>query len=119
LKELTKEAKDLVIGQRKEVKWKEHIDQDKKAVASAVAREMFTKLPALFNRQNEALGMESRVRRMKDLVSILKSSDQSDLVLMMVNRLDVIGDARKLAQHLEGVTRQDYEWRSQISLSSQ
>jgi hypothetical protein len=125
LKKLTDEALDLLTGQRRDVKWKEHVDQPDSDIASAVAREMWALLPPMFNDQNEPLGMVEPMRsilgqmaapvadnsrgenpvEMRDLAKkVNESSPQQFGFTFNVPKLEAIGDGDKLAFHSERQT---------------
>jgi hypothetical protein len=120
VKELAKEGLDLLEGDRKKVEWKKHIDQDNKAVTSAVAREMFVEKVPLFNNMNEPLGLIEPNRKgsnpveIKDqlpaLVNNAKTTVDGGPFGLFVPITDVIGDADKLGVRLKGQSN-DYSVR--------
>jgi hypothetical protein len=140
LGKLSQEAFDLLTGKREVVKWKEHVDQPDSDIASAVAREMFAKLPPLFNDQNEPLGMvepnpnplsqrgpvgdnspgENPVL-MRDLVKkVNESSPQRfGFTFIAVPKLEAIGDADKLAFHDSRGSTSVFQLRVELNVSNQ
>ncbi|HEV2392506.1 MAG TPA: hypothetical protein VG146_09105 [Verrucomicrobiae bacterium] len=124
VKDLSGEMLDLLTGSRKEVKWKEHIDQKDSDVASAVAREMFTKILPLFNNENDPITLgdsagsqdasaligcpTGREVVMRDVVQFMKPDEKSkDFDLRLeTTPLQYIADADGLAQNtVEGGVR--------------
>ena len=140
LGKLSQEAFDLLTGKREVVDWKKHVDQPDSDIASAVAREMFAKLPPLFNDQNEPLGMvEPRpsplsVRnpvgdnspgdnpvQMRDLIKKVNESSPQKFGFTFddVSKLEVVGDADKLAFHSQKAGTNSFELRAELNVSNQ
>jgi hypothetical protein len=115
VKELLKEGLDLLEGERRDVDWKTHVDQDNKAVASAVAREMFVEKVPLFNDMNEPLALIEPTRDNSNPVIMKTIADDLARTRRVVVRAtqfekvtDVIGEADKLAVRLDP-DQGDYE----------
>ncbi|HTO91817.1 MAG TPA: hypothetical protein VMJ70_11860 [Candidatus Sulfotelmatobacter sp.] len=137
---LSQQAIDLLAGKREVVDWKKHVDQPDSDIASAVAREMFAKLPPLFNDQNEPLGMvepspnplsvrgpigdnspgENPVL-MRDLVKKVEASSPQKFGFKFdsVPKLEAIGDADKLAFHDSRAGTSVFELRVELNVSKQ
>jgi hypothetical protein len=120
VKELAKEGLDLLEGERVDVEWKKHIDQGNKAVASAVAREMFVEKVPLFNDMNEPLALTEPTRDnsnpviLKNVVKELEKNPRATVKATLFEKVtDVIGEADKLAFRLDpdqGDYEMDVEW---------
>lgn len=138
---LSAEAFDLLTGERVPVNWKKHVDQPDSDVASAVAREMFAKLPPVFNDQNEPLGMVETTPSllsqrkpigdnspgenpvlMKDLVKLLNddgSPKRFGFDFNLVPKLEAVGDADKLAFHSVKAGTTVFQLRTELNVSRQ
>ncbi|HSB77658.1 MAG TPA: hypothetical protein VLM91_02630, partial [Candidatus Methylomirabilis sp.] len=100
--------------------WKKHIDQENKAVASAVAREMFVEKVPLFNDMNDPLALTEPTRDnsnpviMKNVVKELEKNPRATVKATLFEKVtDVIGEADKLAVRLDpdqGDYEMDVEW---------
>ena len=122
VKDLAKEGLDLLEGDRKRVEWKKHIDSDSKAVASAVAREMFVEKVPLFNQMNEPLGLIEPDRQGSNPVEIttqLPDLETKPRTIVDSNQFvhitDVIGEADKLAFRLAEVAGHVSDYQVHIS----
>jgi hypothetical protein len=121
VRELLKEGLDLLEGERRDVDWKTHVDQDSKAVASAVAREMFVEKVPLFNDMNEPLALIEPTRDNSNpviMANVARDLERNPRVVVTVRNMfekvtDVIGEADKLAVRLDpdqGDYEIDLEW---------
>jgi hypothetical protein len=145
LKELLK-SKDKLFGARRDVDWKNDVDQPDKEVASAVARELFFSPFPLTNRKDEPLGLvdaepfnfeASRLGRaddgstvaftyeadrMSDLVQDAQAGKRSRTLTLLAHQTRVVGDAHMLGHEggdLVGERGKDYLLQCTITVEDQ